>query len=167
MEKIVDAARSKVFSDHEAKSLYLCCCPSLAFLPEVITPSLPNFGLLIAMDALGVSDQEIKRTAESLVSKGLAYLCVWGPDCERVHDLFDDTINEMELHTGVAVGGDNVIMTTWHSNEPLTEALWFFVDCAFPAHAYERTCKEWIVAPVASSEWAQTLRSELSSLRAS
>jgi hypothetical protein len=160
MEKLVNAARSRAFSDRDGKSLYLCVCPSLAALPEAVTPTSPHFGLLIALDARGVRDDEIWRSAESLVSKGLAYLCVWGPDCERVHDRFDEAINEMQLD-GVGVSEDDVIMTTWHSDEPLSEALWYFVNCAFPTHAYERKCKEWIIAPIASSEWEQVLRSEI------
>jgi hypothetical protein len=65
-----------------------------------------------------------------------------------VHDCFDETIVERELDTGVESPDENVIMTTWHSQESLSEVLWFFINSAFPTHAYEKTCKDWIIAPI-------------------
>jgi hypothetical protein len=51
-------------------------------------------------------------------------------------------------------------MTTWHSNETLEEALWFFINSAFPDQVYERACNDWIVAPAGNREWEQIIRSE-------
>jgi len=93
------------------------------------------------MDARSIDSGQIGELAEKMADKGLAYLCVWGPDCERVHDIFD----EIEVQRDLEPTDDNVIMTTWHSAESLEESLWFFVNCAFPAEAYEQSCKEWIV----------------------
>ena len=163
MEKLGNAARFRIFEDEDSKVLYLCPCSSLDVLSERITTSSPNFGLLLAIDARGVKNQDIWQAAEKLVAKGLVYLCVWGPECERVHDSFDDTISERELDAGLESTDENVIMTTWHSEEPLSEALWFFINSAFPARAYEKTCKDWIIAPIGNSDWEQSLRAEIAS----
>jgi len=45
-------------------------------------------------------------------------------------------------------------MTTWHANQPLRKALYFFVYCAFPTQAYERECKHRIVLSIANDDWA-------------
>src|SRR5229473_3161696 len=78
----------------------------------------------------------------------------WGPDCERVHDNFDQIAVLRDLEQK----DDNVIMTTWHSDESLEEGVWFLVNCAFPTQAYEESCKAWIVAPIGNAEWEQRIR---------
>jgi hypothetical protein len=50
--------------------------------------------LLIAADAHNISTETISRIAQKFLAAGLIQVCVWGPDCERVHDIFD------EVHVG-------------------------------------------------------------------
>jgi hypothetical protein len=45
-------------------------------------------------------------------------------------------------------------MTTWHAEYPLDEALFFFINCAFPTEVYERDWKHRIVVAVGNKEWA-------------
>lgn len=88
---------------------------------------------------------------------GLAYLCAWGPDCERVHDIFD----EEDLARGLERGTHDVIMTTWHNDESLEEALWFFVHSASPADGYVHGCADWVIAPIANPVWEQEVREKI------
>jgi hypothetical protein len=48
----------------------------------------------------------IRNMAKGLLQRGIAYLYVWGPDCERVHDQFDleRTLDEPKRR---------VVMTIW------------------------------------------------------
>jgi hypothetical protein len=75
-----------------------------------------------------------------------------------VHDCFDDAILERELDGSPEDTSDATIMTTWHSDELLSEALWFFVNSAFPSQAFEKTCREWVVASVDNSGWEEAVR---------
>lgn len=159
MEKLAHKILSQVFPDRNAKALFLCPSDSIDRLTTEISSTSANFGLFLALDARGLSDEGIRQAARRLVSKGLVYLCVWGPDCERVHDLFDDVEAEKEPTSSPKIGIDDVIMTTWHSDESLSEALWFFMHCAFPAQDFEATCKDWIMAPIENADWEQTIRS--------
>ena len=109
------------------------------------------------MNAKGVPDDSILEGAKKLVSGGLACLCAWGPDCERVHDLFDDAA----LEVGAALSGDDTIMTTWHSDESLEEALRFFVEDAFVTSGFEGTCKDWIIAPISNPVWERLIQSKI------
>src|SRR5713101_1066953 len=154
MEILLRNVRSEALPDRQGKDIYLCPSATIDTLATQITPSSPNFGLLLAMDAQSVDSGQIGELAEKLASKGLAYLCAWGPDCERVHDTFD----EIAVLRDLEQKDDNVIMTTWHSDESLEGSLWFFVNCAFPAQAYEESCKAWIVAPIGNAEWEQRIR---------
>jgi hypothetical protein len=92
--------------------------------------------------------------AKGLLRHGIAYLCVWGPDCERVHDQFD-----LERVPDEPKG--RVVMTTWHSKESITDALWFFATCAEPDEGFESECTDWVAISVANEAWAETIRVEL------
>ncbi len=60
---------------------------------------------------------EISRVAEVLLGSGGVYFCTWGNGCERVHDIIEVDPDPAD---------DSVVMTTWHDDETLDEALWFF-----------------------------------------
>jgi hypothetical protein len=154
VEKLRDGVVGKVFVDKPTKSLHLCSSESIADLATVVCTTSQHFGLLIAFDARGVEWEAIESVAEKLIGKGLVYLCAWGPDCERVHDAFDDASVELNAEATV----DDVIMTTWHSNEGLTEALWFFVNSAYPTRSYEHSCSDWVIAIIGNPQWEQIVR---------
>ena len=106
------------------------------------------------MDARAIASEKIGHAAAALLTRGLASLCTWGPDCERVHDIFD----EVEVERNLDRETDDVIMTTWHAKDTLEEALRYFVHVAFPADGYLKECRDWIVAPIASREWEKEIR---------
>ena len=54
-------------------------------------------------------------------------MSVWGPECEWIHDLFD--FEDIEVHAPAQ--GYPVVMSTWHADEPLNEAMTVFFS-AFP-----------------------------------
>jgi hypothetical protein len=73
---------------------------------------------------------------------------VWGPDCETVHDLVDAAIVQMNPLESSAT----VVMTTWHAKETIEKAVWFFLNCAWPAAAYEQACESWVAAVIGNAE---------------
>jgi hypothetical protein len=154
------AVSALVDEDFPEKVFYLCPADSIESLGERIIPSTANFGLFAAMNANGVPDESVLRSAKKLLSKGLACLCTWGPGCERVHDLFD--VAARGINSGLS--GDDVIMTTWHADVPMEEALWFFVHAAFVTKKFDKTCKDWIIAPISSPEWEQLIRSKIAEI---
>jgi hypothetical protein len=146
-----------------AKDLYLCVCDSIEELANAVEPTSSYFGLLLAIDPRGTATRDISEAATKLLARGLAYLCAWGPDCERVHDIFDEKdIARTLAGEGPRESVEDVVMTTWHADEPLEESLWFFVHSAFPADGYKDNCKDWIIATVGHPEWAQEVRGMIS-----
>ena len=48
-------------------------------------------------------------------------------------------------------------MTTWHDQEPLDEALWFFLRSAFPAEHYASSCRSGVVLIIGADGDRETL----------
>jgi hypothetical protein len=113
-----------------------------------------HFACLLAIDATVLDDESVITLAERLLDQGLAYLCIWGPDCERVHDLVDGLV----VCHQVQEGWGHTIMTTWHDDEPLEEAIWFLIHAAYPEEALLPTCQTRIGIAVANDDWAKELR---------
>jgi hypothetical protein len=157
MEKLASNIWSEGLPEQPRKQVYLCRVDSFEQLPGSIKPTSKNFGLLLVMDAFSLPDKDLSSVAKDLISKGLVYLCAWGPDCERVHDRFDEESVVGELPDGT----DDVLMTTFHPGEPLSEALWFFLNCAFATKSYEQTCTDWIIAMIGNEQWEATIRTDV------
>ena len=54
-----------------------------------------------------------------------------------------------------------VVMTTWHSKESLSEALWFFANCVEPDYGFEPDCKDWVAVAVNNEAWAREIGVQL------
>jgi len=72
--------------------------------------------------------------AHSALKSGMVYFCAWGPDCERFHGIVDEVVVEDDIGERLFFGKNrsDTIMTTWHDDEPLNEALDFFVNLTCP-----------------------------------
>jgi hypothetical protein len=126
---------------------------SVAQFADITAVPLPTdfIIMLIAADATNIPTETISRVAEHLLASRLVYLCAWGADCERVHDIFD------EVHVGDAsIESTFTLMTTWHADEPLEEAAWFFLNCAFPSDAPVQTAS-YVAVAVGHPEWAAAI----------
>jgi hypothetical protein len=80
------------------------------------------FILFVAADASADDEVEIRRFAAEAVEAGCAYVCTWGDRCKFVHDVFDLA----------SIDADRLVMSTWHSDESLAEALYFALYNAWP-----------------------------------
>ncbi len=154
MEKI---AYYQLDDEFPAKTVSLCSTDSLTNLSSLIQPSDKYFVLFIALDARGIDDQIIYSAAKELLDRGMVYACVWGPDCERVHDVIDLAI--VQRNPDETDG--NVVITTWHAKDLLYEAVWFFLNCAWPAEDYVHACADWIAVAIGNLAWGAEVRATL------
>jgi hypothetical protein len=88
----------------------------------VQTPPLRPFVLFVAARASADDEILIRRFAADAVEAGCRYVCVWGEGCEFVHDLFD----------AASISADRFVMSTWHPDEELADALYFALTDAYP-----------------------------------
>lgn len=127
---------------------------SIADVPAILDSVSPHFLLFLAVDATGITDDVLRRVAQVLIDRGLAYLCVWGEGCERAHDQFD-----LERDPNEPDG--RAVQTTWHSDEPLDEALWYFANVAYPDESFEPQCRDWVAVAVGDAALEEEIRIEL------
>lgn len=128
--------------------------PSLEAISSAIPDVSRYFCLFLGINAISLDNSQIRKAAKALLGRGVVYLCAWGNDCERVHDQFD---LEREPRESI----ERVIMTTWHDDESLSEALWFFANCAEPAEGFLEECKDWVAVCLNDSEIENQMRIDL------
>ena len=51
-----------------------------------------------------------------------------GKECEKWHDAIDWAV--LETFDFGDIPDDKFVMTTWHADEPISEALWYAENCA-------------------------------------
>ncbi len=139
---------------HPKRRFCVGMVPTLEGVQSALDSVSANYCLFLAVNATSINDDTVRKTAKSLLESGLAYFCVWSPDCERVHDQFD-----LERLPDEPKG--RVVMTTWHARESLSEALWFFANCVEPDEGFEADCADWVALSVTNDSWAQQIRTDL------
>jgi len=133
------------------RSLYLLELDASADLPPILSFHGRHFVCLLAWDATRVEDSVVADLARRLLEAGGAYFCVFGRDCERVHDIIDQVAVPLSPK-------DSVVMTTWHGDESLGEALFYFLRVTWPDERYEATTRAGIAIVVGQPDWAAEVR---------
>ena len=139
----------------KAKRLAVVKVPELKWPDKLEIPS-KRFRLFVAANISNVSKDVVSAFSLSALNHGMVYFCSWGPDCERFHDIVDDVVLEDDLGERKFAGPnqDDVIMTTWHTNESLEDALDFFATLAMPTDGFTQDSDFRLVVCVGQQEWA-------------
>jgi hypothetical protein len=146
------------FGKYSDRNLYFLAIKGPEEFPKALKLHSAHFALLLACDAGNIADSAICHAARLALGQGSAYLCVWGPDCKRVHDLFD----KEKWASGLDHSEETTIMTTWHDDEMLDDVLWFFLNCVIAAGKCESSCQSFLAISVDNDEWAKTIKTRLS-----
>ena len=135
------------------RELFLISTDELSDIFPLPEKENSNFALLLVMDGRKELVGDLDNIPQHLIEEGLVYVCTWGEDCNRIHDIFDEVVIQMEIESKKEIP----IMTTWHADETIDEALWFFLFTAIPDEVYLDTCKTAYVVSVGSTEWTKQL----------
>ena len=124
--------------------------------PPAFEISSKRFRLFVAANITEVSTQAVSDFALATLNRGMVYFCSWGHDCERFHDIVDEVIVGDDLTEQKFSGPktSDVVMTTWHADETLEEALDFFAICAVPTDGFALDSDYRLVICVGNSDWA-------------
>jgi len=143
-------------SEVSQRELFSLALPDLQSLPDSISLPSRHFIAFLAVDAAGIDAAVLSEFSRKLLRAGCVYFCAWGPDCERVHDTFDQECLDVEPH----------IITTWHSKDSLDDALWFFVFSTFPDDAYSDTSRSGLAISIGRPDWNDHICTRLADLDA-
>jgi hypothetical protein len=107
--------------------------------------------------------EAIVAFARAALTNGMVYLCAWGAGCERFHDLVDEIVVADDIGERLYAGpkDQDTIMTTWHENETLEEALDFFVRWSLPTEGFEPESGHWLAMSAGDPGWITTIRRRL------
>jgi hypothetical protein len=131
------------------RRVYVLKLDKLTDLPDSFAAVGPRFVLLLLADFSELPGQ-LTAIAKKLVDAGCAYLCIWGPGCELMHDEMD----EARLKAPQVVGDeDSVLMTTDHADDSIEDAVEFALLRASPAGMYERGCGATVLAVQNRQNW--------------
>jgi hypothetical protein len=137
------------------RTMFLLEIDSLDDWPEDLKlPKSSQYVLFLAMDASDVADDDLTAFANKVLDQGMVYLSTWGKDSERVHDVFEEAAADWDPDADA----DTAILSEWHEDEPLSEALRFSVASAIPALAYDKGCKATLAAIVGNPDAAEQVR---------
>lgn len=132
--------------------------PRLEALASEINLPSARFVLFVAANTSGIDSPKLVTIAETILKRGATYVCCWGPDCERLHDCFD----EADVYHALDDDEAPVVMTTWHGDESLEEAAWFALHTASPHPGLEEGTNAVLLATVGNPDWAARLAHFLS-----
>ena len=138
-------------------SIYASNISKISDIENLIFPT-KYFILFLAADFTSFDDNKIIEIAQKLINSGLGWVCTFGPECSKAHDLFDLANIFWEEKTG----NEFQVMSTWHENEPIEEALWF---CLFNAilEVPENECST-IILSINNDLWQNTINTCLSNI---
>jgi hypothetical protein len=137
------------------RELFFLSLSDFASLPEAVSIPGRHFVAFLAANANEIDASVLSEFAHKLVLAGCVYFCAWGKDCERMHDLFD--LECLQI--------DPVVMTTWHANDSLDEALYFFVFSAHPDDGYGNTTKSMLAISIGDSAQDKKMCDRLADVR--
>ena len=140
--------------------------PRLEWPATLEVPS-KRFRLLVAADVNRASTQAISDFALSALKRGMVYFCAWGQGCEGFHDIVDEiVVGNGATDQGVSgPSGSDVVMTTWHDDETLEDALEFLTTSAVPTDGFAPDSDFRLVICVASQQWAAQAQKFLDSVK--
>jgi hypothetical protein len=150
MAKLEHIGREEV----SGRELYVIDAERPEDIPEPVAVASDHFVCFLAWDAAGVSIERIAELARRLLAAGCAYVCCWGTDCERVHDIVDEVDLERAPDGPWA-------MTTWHAHDGLADALWFALFNTYPDDAFMGTCGSVIAISIGAPERAVEMRNAM------
>jgi len=147
------------FDSVTERRLFSLALRNPAALPRLTELPDGHFACLLAWDARGASVDAISAFVEPLLRAGASYFVCWGDDCERVHDIIDEIVSYPENDFGVP--DDSCIMTTWHTSEPLIEAIRFLLVNSWPDEHYQDSTRASLAISVGSDSWPAEIEEAL------
>lgn len=141
------------------------CLVELSSLRWPLDLSIPlrRFRLLVAADSTNRERHILSDFACRALRRGMVHFSVWGPGCERFHDMVHEAIVRDELTERRFTGPNprDTAKTTWHAKDTLDETLDHFLGSARPADGLAAESDYWLAVCVDQPAWSAVIRERL------
>lgn len=87
----------------------------------------------VVVASCAVTDGWQDQVSHWLVKSGSLYMMAWGVNCSIWDDAVDHAVRKFYEHSDVPDAG--FVMTTWHTDDPLEEVLWYALFCGNTGYA--------------------------------
>lgn len=136
-----------------ARGLYILECDAFSDVVPAMRqlPGKHSVAFLIS-DFRSASLDDLTALSRYMIDAGARYFCAAGDGCKTAHLAFDLACCEFEADR------ESVILTTDHSCESLTDAIWVVINCAYPVDPCDRDWHATIAICVNDKKAAQTIR---------
>ena len=125
----------RLIGETSDRRLYLAQLARLEDWPTQVEEPARPFVVFTAFDATSLTDDELISFARLLLEQGCVYACSGGARRRaRARRLLITLRSPPSEQASPYVAEDDVVMTTWHDDESLDDALWFAVFSAYPAY---------------------------------
>ena len=125
-------------SDYPAnagRGLYIVECDAFTdVVPQVRQLPGKHFVAFLISDFATTTLDHLTALSREMIDAGCRYFCAAGNGCKTAHLAFDLACCEFER------GSEDVILTTDHSHESFSDAIWYVLNCAYPVDPYDQ---EW------------------------
>ncbi len=115
------------------RGLYLLECEAFTeIVPQLRDLPGKHFVTFLVADFTTTTLDDLTALSHEMIRAGSGYFCAAGNDCETAHLAFDLACCEFDpdcTHT---------ILTTDHSCESFSDAIWFVLNCAYPVDPYDQ-----------------------------
>lgn len=93
------------------------------------TNELPNDNWLCVIVSNKTERKYLDELNGKIILRNVCYVCLFGEQCEEVHDILDENIGIREVETENNYLPSHIIITTWHYD--FEEGFWFAFNAAF------------------------------------
>lgn len=133
--------------------------------PTALNQPTKRFRLFVAADVTRLSANALADFARSALRSGMVLFCAWGHGCEKFHDIVDEVIADDYAGERNFAGptAKDAVMTTWHDDETLEEALHYFITLALPTEGLMPNSNYRMAICVGNSAWAAKAKQALES----
>lgn len=133
--------------------------------PTALNQPRKRFRLFVAADVTGLSANALADFARSALRSGMVLFCAWGHGCEKFHDIVDEVIADDYAGERNFAGSTakDTVMTTWHDDETIEEALHYFITLALPTEGLMPNSSYRMAICVGNSAWAAKAKQTLES----
>jgi hypothetical protein len=118
------------------KNLYILYLDDLTL--NIDLSKMRYFIALLVENINNINLESVNTFITKLLDDGMVYLCTWGKNCELIHDITDEIMSIPGNSSKYLIddSNDDTIMTTWHKNEKMEEALWYTLYNAYPTNGF-------------------------------